>query len=392
MTAFSSDQLAHQRSHFPALGHNHYFNFGGQGPLPLPVLDEMMQTYQHLQRIGPFSNQANSWITQEVAKTRSAIATELGVDAKTITLTESVSGGCNIALWGMNWQSGDRLLMTDCEHPTVIALSQQLGHRYGVETDICEILPLVNGGNVVEAIAAQIGPQTRMVVLSHVLWNTGEVLPLTAIAQACRAQNPETLIVVDAAQSVGLLPLSLGEYDVDAYAFTGHKWWCGPDGLGGLYIPSNSLEKFEPTYIGWRGIREDPSGYPIGWVPDSRRFEVATSAFALMIGLQTALQLHSSFATAAQRYQQIVNLSQQLWQGLNQVPRIRCLKIDPPESGLVSFTIEGANHFQLVNQLEEMGFLLRLIKNPNCIRACCHYLTSPTEIEQLLHQLTALLQ
>ena len=135
MSVFSIEQVQDQRSHFPALGHNHYFNFGGQGPLPKPALDAMMQTYQHLQRIGPFSNQANVWITKEVEQTRAAIASELGVEAKTITLTESVSGGCNIAMWGLDWRKGDRILITDCEHPTVIALGQQLGHRSGVEMD-----------------------------------------------------------------------------------------------------------------------------------------------------------------------------------------------------------------------------------------------------------------
>ena len=391
MSLFSTEQIQDQRSHFPALGHNHYFNFGGQGPLPLPALDEMIQTYQHLQRIGPFSNQANLWITQEVEKTRAAIASNLDVSAKTITLTESVSGGCNIAMWGVDWQKGDRLLITDCEHPTVIALGQQLGHRYGVEMDACAIRHTLNGGDVVTAIASAIRPETRMVVISHVLWNTGQVLPLAEIARACRAQNPDCLIVVDAAQSVGVLPLSLGEYDVDAYAFTGHKWWCGPDGLGGLYIPEAYLEKFEPTYLGWRAIREDKQGNPTRWQPDSRRFEVATSAFALMVGLQTSLQLHRAMGTSQQLYEQMLVNSRQLWDSLKTIPRITCLREDAPESGLVSFMVEGADHSQLVNQLEAMGFLLRLIKNPNCIRACVHYLTLPDEIEQLVSQLKTIL-
>ena len=386
MTVFSTEQIQAQRLHFPALGHNHYFNFGGQGPLPEPALNEMMQAYQYLQRVGPFSSQANEWITREVEKTRAAIAAELGVSPKTITLTESVSGGCNISMWGINWQKGDRLLITDCEHPTVIALGQQFGHRFGVEMDSAAIRHTLNGGDYVDAIASQVKPETRMLVISHVLWNTGQVLDLNAIASACRAKNPDILIVVDAAQSVGVLPLKLDQLDVDAYAFTGHKWWCGPDGLGGLYIPESSLEKFEPTYIGWRAIREDKLGNPTRWQPDSRRFEVATSAFALMIGLQQSLILHQSMGTAEQRYQQMLHSSQMLREGLSKLPHIHCLRETPPESGLVAFTIDETEHAALVHQLESQGFLLRLIKNPNCIRACVHYLTLPDEIEQLVSQ------
>ena len=256
---------------------------------------------------------------------------------------------------------------------------------------ICAIRHTLNSGNVVDVIASAIRPETRMVVLSHVLWNTGQVLPLSAIAQACRAQNPDCVIVVDAAQSVGVLPLRLSDYEIDAYAFTGHKWWCGPDGLGGLYIPEASLEKFEPTYIGWRAIREDKLGNPTRWQPDSRRFEVATSAFALMAGLQVSLSLHRSLGPAQACYDQMLALSQQLWSSLRQIPRITCLREEVPESGLVSFTVEGMEHGELVNQLEEIGYLLRLIKNPNCIRACIHYLTLPEEIEQLASQLRELL-
>ncbi|MEM9136251.1 MAG: aminotransferase class V-fold PLP-dependent enzyme, partial [Cyanobacteria bacterium P01_F01_bin.42] len=375
MSPITNEQLQAQRSHFPALGHNHYFNFGGQGPLPQPALDQMQQTYQHLQRIGPFSNQANLWITAEVEKTRAAIASDLGVKPQTIALTESVSGGCNIAMWGPEWQAGDQLLISDCEHPTVIALAQQLEQRYGVQTVVCPILSTPDDQAMVAAIASAVTSQTRMVVISHVLWNTGQILPLNEIAKACRAQNPDVLIVVDAAQSVGMMPLELGRLDVDAYAFTGHKWCCGPDGLGGLYIPAESLEKFQPTYIGWRAIREDKLGNPTRWQPDCRRFEVATSAFALMVGLQTSQDLHRTFGSPQARYERILELGQQLWKGLSDLPRVTCVRDEPPESGLVSFTIDGADHFQLVSQLEEQGFLLRLIKNPNCIRACVHYLT-----------------
>jgi L-cysteine/cystine lyase len=388
MTAFSPEQIHAQRSHFPALGHNHYFNFGGQGPLPQPALDAMIQTYQDLQQIGPFSNQANLWITQRVEQTRRAIASELGVTPDTIALTESVSGGCNIAMWGLDWQQGDRLLISDCEHPTVIAVGQQLGHRYGIETDVCQILQTLNGGDVVEAIASQVKPETKMVALSHVLWNTGQVLPLSEIITACRRQNPNAVIMVDAAQSVGVLPLALGDYDLDAYAFTGHKWWCGPDGVGGVYIPTSSLNKFEPTYLGWRAIREDQFGNPSRWQPDARRYEVATSSFALLMGLQASLQLHRSFATAETCYQRILALSELLWRGLQQIPTVTCLRESTPESGLVSFTVEGVDHSFLVAQLEEQGFFLRLIKNPNCIRACVHYLTLESEIAMLLEALS----
>jgi len=64
--------------------------------------------------------------------------------------------------------------------------------------------------------------------------------------------------------------------------------------------------------------------------------------------------------------------------------QISCLKNTPPEAGLVSFRVRGVEHQQLVQALEKQGFLLRTIADPDCIRACVHYLTLPEEIDNLL--------
>ena len=377
--------LQHYRQQFPALNNKHYFNYGGQGPLPQTALDAIQSAYTHMQTTGPFTERALGWMTQQVEQARGAIAQELGVTPATITLTESVSSGCNIALWGINWKPGDHLLLSDCEHPSVVATAQQLRHRFGVEVDTCPLMATLNQGDPIAAVIKCIQPQTRLVVISHVLWNTGQVLPLHPLIQACRQHNPKALILVDAAQSVGVLPLNLAALSVDYYAFTGHKWWCGPDGLGGLYIRPSRLDTLEPTFIGWRGIEMDASGYPVGWKPDGRRFEVATSAFPLSSGLSAALKLHQQWGTAQERYQRILHLSHLLWHQLCEIPGLHCLRTAPPEAGLVSFQVVGCtNHRSLVRQLEGQNMMVRMIANPNCVRACTHYFTLESEVNDLV--------
>lgn len=314
-----------------------------------------------------------------------AIATELQVSPSTITLTESVSSGCNIALWGCNWQPGDHLLLSDCEHPGIVATAKQLSHRFGIDVSMFPLMATLNAGDPTRVMVEHLRPQTRLVILSHILWNTGQVLPLAAMAQACRQAMPTVAILVDAAQSVGVLPLSLENLGVDFYAFTGHKWWCGPEGLGGLYVRPASLDRLEPTFIGWRGIDMDIKGQPTGWKPDGRRYEVATSAFPLFPALTAAIELHRQWGTTSDRYQRILHLSQLVWEELSTIPRIKCLRTSAPESGLVAFQMEGyTNHQPFVQQLEQQNLMVRLIADPNCVRACVHYLTLETEVDQLL--------
>ncbi|HAN75474.1 MAG TPA: cysteine lyase, partial [Planktothrix sp. UBA8402] len=371
------------RQQFPALANKAYFNYGGQGPLPQVSMDAIVQGYNDMQSYGPFSGKVYQWQNQETQLTRHLVANELGISPETLTFTENVTVGCNIVLWGIDWQPGDHLLISDCEHPGILAIIQEIQRRFHLEVSFFPLRETLNQGDPVAMISEYLKPNTRLLVISHILWNTGQVLPLTEIVNLCHNYN--TKVLVDAAQSVGVLPLKLAETGVDFYGFTGHKWLCGPDGLGGLYVSAESLSELSPTFIGWRSIIGDEQGKPISWTPDGKRYEVATSAYPLYAAFRQAISLHHQWGTATERYQQICQNSQYLWQKLSEIPQIQCLKTSPPEAGLVSFQLTKVkSHKSLVDYLENRGIFLRTLLDPNCVRACVHYFTSPSEIDQLI--------
>jgi L-cysteine/cystine lyase len=384
-------RLEHFRSQFPALKNKHYFNFGGQGPMPQSALDAIAQAHLTLQTEGPFSGGTNQWIQQSAIAMRQTLADALQVPAAAMTLTEDVTVGCNIPLWGIDWQAGDRLLLTDCEHPGVIAAVQEISRRFQVEVDVCPILATAQGGDPVAVIADALSPRTRLLVVSHILWNTGQRLPLPAIVEVCHSHTPNPVwVLVDAAQSVGMMPLDLTATGVDFYAFTGHKWCCGPAGLGGLYVNPEVRAAIAPTFIGWRSITTDAQANPTGWQPNGQRYEIATSDYPLMAGLQAALDLHDQWGKPLERFQRLCDLSRALWHQLAAHPRLRMISATPPPSGLVSFEIlDRAGqpcpeaHVRLVRALEAEARYLRILLHPHCVRACVHYFTLEAEIEAL---------
>jgi L-cysteine/cystine lyase len=401
-SADSIDRLVAHRQQFPALVGKQYFNYGGQGPMAQATLEAIFAAHRQMQEQGPFSAAANQWAMAEGAQTRAAIAAELGTTADTITLTEDVTVGCNIPLWGVPWQTGDHLLLSDCEHPGVIATVEEICRRFGTTYSTCPLLATVNGGDggdgdPVAVVADHLRPSTRMLVISHIFWNTGQVLPLQAIAEVCHSRPQPVLVMVDAAQSVGVLPLDLPTLGVDFYAFTGHKWWCGPAGLGGLYTRPEAMAQIAPTFIGWRGITTDAAANPTGWKPNGQRFEVATSNYALLAGLRTAIAHQAEWGTPSDRYHRLVTLAQRLWTQLQSVPQVRTVRQTPPDSGLVSFWIldhgdpSPAWHKRLVDKLETQGVYLRTLQAPNCVRACTHYLTLETEVDKLVNRLQFML-
>jgi L-cysteine/cystine lyase len=376
-----TQNLEQHRQNFPALANKIYFNFGGQGTLPQAALETIINTHQYLQEHGPFSNKVNAWIQQRIVTIREAIANELSVSPQTITFTENVTAGCNIALWGIDWQAGDGILLADSEHPGVIAIIRAISRRFGVEVDLCPLQATLNEGDPVTTIVDRLQPKTRLVVLSHLLWNTGQVLPLKEIVAACH--HKRVRVLADAAQSVGSLALNLAEIGVDFYAFTGHKWLCGPAGVGGFYVSPEAFEELQPTFVGWRSVDLGDRGQPLDWKNDGQRFEIATSAYPEYEGLGAAIALHQQWGTPKERYQKICQLSQDLWESLRQIDGVKCLKNSPPEAGLVSFQVNRNSHKQIVEKLEQQGFLLRTIANPDCIRACVHYFSLSREIEKL---------
>ncbi|MBD2233613.1 aminotransferase class V-fold PLP-dependent enzyme [Phormidium tenue FACHB-1052] len=384
------DRLALHRQQFPALRGKQYFNYGGQGPMAQTTLDAIFQAHHHMQEMGPFSGATNQWIMAEAAQTRAAIAAELGTTADTITLTEDVTVGCNIPLWGIAWKAGDHMLLSDCEHPGVIAAVQEICRRFDVTYSFCPLLETVNGGDPAAVVAEHLQPNTRLLVVSHILWNTGQVLPLERMVDVCRDRPNPVLVLVDAAQSVGALPLDLPAIGVDFYAFTGHKWWCGPAGLGGLYVRPEAMAQIAPTFIGWRGITTDAAANPTGWKPNGERYEVATSNYPLLAGLRAAIAHQAEWGTATQRYQRLVELSQRLWSQLQELPYLRPVRQTPPDSGLVSFWVlengepSPAWHKRLVDELERQNVFLRTLLAPNCVRACTHYLTLESEVDDLV--------
>lgn len=380
----------------PALTSKTYFNYGGQGPLPSGSLAAITDTWKTLQQLGPFT--ASAWPTVEAitSQLRQRLAHWCGVSPHRLALTENVTSGCVLPLWGLPWQAGDELLISDCEHPGVVAACRELARRQGLSVATLPVQGLSRrhrGAALEEALLdsleQSLTPRTRLVVLSHLLWNTGSLLPVPAVAERLRAHPRHPWLLVDAAQSMGSVPVAASAACADIYAFTGHKWCCGPEGLGGVVLSERLLAEAEPTLIGWRSLGDEGRAES-GWHRDGRRFEVATSCLPLQAGLDHSLQLLEAIGSAEARLAQIQQGSGLLWRGLQQLSGVETLLEVPPEAGLVSFTIAGQRPEAVVRALGDQGLWIRSLDDPACLRACVHITTTSDEIERLLAALAAM--
>jgi len=389
----------------PALANKTYFNYGGQGPLPQPSLEAMVGCWQQIQERGPFTGAVWPHLEAITSGLRQQLAGWLGVPPRRLAFTENVTSGCVLPLWGLPWQEGERLLLSDCEHPGVVAACRELARRHGLAIDTLAVADLRGSHEqateaVQQRLADGLQPRTRLVVLSHLLWNTGQLMPIARVAAQLRGHANQPWLLVDGAQGLGAIPVAEAAAAADIYACTGHKWCCGPEGLGVVAVSARLLEQGQPTLIGWRSLRQESSRGAQAvaeelFHADARRFEVATSCIPLFAGLACSLQLLEQEGSAEQRLAQIRQLAGRLWRRLHCLPGITTLLQEPPPAGLVSFTLEGRDGRPMacgsvVQQLGEQGIWIRSLDAPSCLRACTHITTTDAEIEQLVAALQRL--
>ena len=380
----------------PALANKTYFNYGGQGPLPSPSLEAITASWRQIQELGPFTSEVWPLVERTMGELRACLAGWMGVSPGRLAFTENVTSGCVLPLWGLPWRPGDQLLLSDCEHPGVVAACQELARRHQLELHSLVVRALAAGPEATEAallerLEGALGPRTRLVVLSHLLWNTGQLMPIARVAQQLQRHANQPWLLVDAAQGLGAIPVAEAAAAADIYACTGHKWCCGPEGLGVVALSQRLLSEAQPTLIGWRSLSHEGSAGS-GFHADGRRFEVATSCLPLFAGLHRSLQLLEAEGDARQRLQRIRALAGRLWGQLQVLPGVEPLLQVPPPAGLVSFTVDGPTPEALVQALGARRLWLRSLDDPHCLRACTHITTTDAELDQLTAAVAGLIR
>ena len=370
------------REQIPTLRYSAYFDYGSYGPALDLVLASMFNAHEQLHRLGPSSAGAALWAEEQVETARLVVATEFHALPEQVAFGPSAWALLNAVLWGIAWRPGDHLVVSSAEHPATLAAVANLQSRLSVD------VALWNGARLPEdeilpSLSDTLKSTTRLLVVSHVLWSTGEVLPVRSIGKHCQSRTggPPVAVLVDGTQSFGAIPFAVGELRADYFVCPMHKWCCGPDGLGVLF--AREPESLLPTFAGWRSIS--------GQMKPSKgihRLEIGTPPYAASAGLREALLVHEQTASAEQRHATLQLRRRRLRLGLESIAartsRVELVTPAAFESGILSFRLRSKAHQEMVSRLEAANVLVRAIADPACVRVCIHYFTTDEEIDLLL--------
>ena len=225
---------------------------------------------------------ASMQASRTVFETRQKLARLLGCPRTDhVVFTANSTEALNIAING-TIHRGDHVISTDCEHNSVLRPLYRLEEERGVELDF---VPADRQGRVdYSDFERLMRPNTRAVVCTHCSNLTGNIMDLERISDI--AHRHGALLLVDASQTAGTVPIHMEALGVDVLCFTGHKGLMGPQGTGGLCIRPGV--EIAPWKVGGSGVhsydRHHPMEYPT-------RLEAGTLNSHGIAGLSAALDV-----------------------------------------------------------------------------------------------------
>jgi L-cysteine/cystine lyase len=341
------------RAQFPVLEHYAYLNAGSSGPLPRTAVAAARARLERDLAEGRSGKSFLEELFELREGVRGGIAAVLDTSAELVALTESTTRGCHVVTAGLGLGANDEIVTTDQEHFGLLGALHVSGARV-VVADADE-----------DALLGAVTPRTRLIAVSHVLWTTGRRLDLARL----RLPNGPPLLV-DGAQSAGAIPVDLA--DADFYTVSAHKWLCGPDPSGALFVRDpERLPVALPSAFSQQGYEPDGTFVP---KEGARRFDSGWIGAADLAALEAALGVHPDWryegaAAAAARCRELL------------APLVEVVT-PPGQSTLVSFR-PPADPTELVAALAERGVIVRDLPGLNLVRASCGWWTSEDDLGRL---------
>jgi cysteine desulfurase/selenocysteine lyase len=274
-----------------------------------------------------------------------------------VVFTRGTTESINVIARGLagRLRARDVILATEMEHHSNLVPWQQLARATGATLRLVPVIGTdAEGGLDLAGLDALLTPAVKVFAFTHISNTLGVVNPAAALCARARAVG--ALTVIDAAQSIGHLPLDVRALGADFVAFSGHKM-CGPTGIGVLYGRRELLDTMPPDETGG-GMVVTVTYENATWKPAPERFEAGTPNIAGAVGLAAACDyLDGVGREAIARHD--AELAAAAYQRLAALPGIRLLGPRGVRSGLVSFAFEDVHAHDVVTFADEDGVALR---------------------------------
>ena len=368
---------------------NIYLNNASVSIMPKISIEAMREFLISYSEMGPDSPESEIFIKELWEDTRKEVSKIVKCQSDEIIITQSVTDGVNMVANGMKFANDSNIIIRGGEHEHHANYFPWL--RLKDKVDVRSLPVDENGGFTDSDFKKVIDERTKLVALSHGLYNSGLILPVKEIGEELQKQNIPYFL--DTAQTVGCV----GDYDFvntgcDFMSFNGSKWLCGPMGTGVFYCKRESSNLLEPHSIGGESADStETKGLTYKELPD--RFQTGFRNYVGLAGMKSSVAFLQNLGWDNIR-NHIISLSNLFIDEIGKIPEAKVFgpKDDAKRTSIVSFSIEKNDPEKIVTALSEKGIIIakREIYEKPILRISPHVFNTKDEILKLVEELKKL--
>lgn len=361
---------------FPQIVGLRYLNHAAVAPWPLRAARAVSAFAEQNATLG--ARDYPTWLTVERSLRQRLTRLLNAPSSADVALVKNTSEALSFVAFGLDWKSGDQIVISDEEFPSNRVVWEAL-QRYGVEV----VQVNLKGTDPEGDLLAACGPRVRLMAISAVQYASGMRLDLVRLGEGCEHRG--VLLCIDAIQQLGALPFDVQQNRCAFAMADGHKWMLGPEGLGVFYCRSDLRERLKLHEYGWHMLEHAGDYDRTDWEParSARRFECGSPNLLGAMALEASLSLLEEVGM-----EQVAKLLDEriewLTQGLHGLNGIDILSPRQTErrSGIITFRLTGWTNAELFEHLKAEQVVCAL--RGGGIRLSPHFYTPARVIDETL--------
>ena len=288
--------------------------------------------------------------------------------------------------WAVMPQKHENVVSTDIVFPSTIYPFTRVSHHTGCEIRLAKGH---NGYVSFDEIVKNIDKNTTVVSISHAEYTGGQLYDLVALAETAHAHG--ALLIVDATQTAGAIPIDAPASGVDIIIAGSYKWLCGPFGAAVMYMAPRLQSKLEPGFVGFRSHNDMWNLSPgrLDYPDTAKRFESSTLAFGCIKGLEKSIEYLANIGIK-RIYDHNIALADRLIEGLSEldIEVVSPIKISERTS-IVTCRINGFDSGGIVQNLKERNIIVH--ERQEFVRISPHLYNTETDVDRVINELRSLI-
>lgn len=324
----------------------------------------------------------------------SAIGQLLDCEPTQVALCGGASDAFHRLLLSCPIKKGDHVLTTSAEFIGNWLMLRRFADRFGIDIDVVQLTGAIQAD--VRALEEAMRPRTRLVSLTHIASDCGNLVDVAALTKV--ANRGGAFVTVDAAQSIGHVPINFRELGCDALLGTSRKFLRGPAGIGFFALNSRALQ-WQPLLLDGRGVRTWRNLETPELKATASRFESRGRPLLLQVGLAAAVQSVLGIGVHAV-HEHVRTLTAELSEQLSFMPDVTVHEAAPVETGILTFSVRGWDPVDVADRLRSDGVIvwpspsgLRQVDSEyeRVVRASTHVYNDHDDIDRTIASLRRLL-